>query len=48
MHQVFLVYQVFMFYIKVYRPTLNDDLGRYKLPGVCESVLRSSVSNVLI
>ena len=33
-------------YIKVNKPTLNKDGGRYKLPGVYESILRSSVPKV--
>ena len=33
-------------YIKVNNPTLNKDGGGYKLPGVCESILRSSVPKV--
>ena len=33
-------------YIKADKPTLNNDGGRYKLPGAYESILRSSVPKV--
>ena len=33
-------------YIKVNKPTLNNDGGRYKLPGVYKSILRWSVPKV--
>ena len=33
-------------YIKVNNPTLNKDRDRYKLPGVYESILKSSVPKV--